>query len=241
MMHKTSTIVQKPNAEWNMSPKSFLGSQRGSGLSIIFLGFTVTLLILLIFLSIADYAVYSTKRNTISRGIDYAVCAAIQEIDCVESEEGLASGFDEVTGKTLVDDIVINEARADNTFFSTLQMNTGINSEAISSNTMIVTLSPRAEGMDYNIHNGQQRVEGSVSSTEQLEPVINNAVERFWDGADPKQDSQVIYINGNPKTNQFKKVPYYLVFIKDYQINGLLKRRTATFVGFAGAKIERRK
>lgn len=205
------------------------------------MGFTVILLILLVFISIADYALYSTKRNIISHGIDYAICAAIQEIDRTESVDGLASGFDEATGKMLVEDIVLNEARSDNAFFSTLQMNTGINRETISSNTLIITVSSKAEGMDYIIHKGQQRVEGSIASPEQLELVVNNAVGQFWDGVDPERDNQIIYVNGNLKTNQFKKVPYYLVFIKDYQINGLLKKRTATFIGFAGAKIERRK
>lgn len=241
MIHKTSTTVPKLNAGWNTSRKSFFGTQKGSGLTIIFMGFSIILLISLVFISIADYALYSIKRNIISHGIDYAVCAAIQEIDRTESEDGLASGFDETTGKMLVDDIVLNQARSDNAFFSTLQMNTGIDRETISSNTMIVTVSPEAEGIDYIIRKEQQRAEGSIASPEQLEPVINNAVEQFWNGADPEQDNNIIYVNGNLKTNQFKKAPYYLVFIKDYQINGLFKKRTATFVGFAGAKIERRK
>lgn len=241
MIRKTSITVQSPSAVWNTSHKFFIGSQKGSGLAVVFLGLSAILLILLVFLSIADYALYSTKRNIISDGIDYAVCAAIQEIDRTESEDGLASGFNETTGKMLVEGIVLNEASSDNAFFSTLQINTGISRKTISSNTMIVTVSPNAAGMDYIIRKGQQRLEGSVTSPDQLEPAINNAVKQFWGGTDPEQDNHIIYVNGNLKTNQFKKVPYYMVFVKDYQIDGLFKKRTATFVGLAGAKIERRK
>jgi hypothetical protein len=197
-------------------------------------------LILLVFLSIADYALYSAKRNAICHGIDYAVCAAIQEIDTAESEEGLATGYDEETGKTLVDGIVINERKSDNAFFSTLQSNTGVSPEAVRDKTLVVITSPNATGLDYKIHMGEQEIDGTLQSQEQLENVINSAVRQFWNGSQV-QDRQVIYVNGNPKTNGFKNVPYYMVFMKDLQINGLFKRRTATFVGFAGAKMERQK
>jgi hypothetical protein len=218
-----------------MSLNTFFNSQKGSGLSVIFIGLTVTLLVLMVFLSIADYALFSSKRNRICQGIDYAVCAAVQEVDGIESEEGLASGFDEATGKMLTDGIVLNEERADNAFFSTLQMNTGIYRKAISENTMIVTVTPEIEGIGYVIRKGQQREEGRMDSPEQLEPAVNNAVRQLWNGVDPEQDDNIVYVNGNLKTNQFKKAPYYLVFIKDYEIDGLMKKRTATFIGFAGA------
>lgn len=241
MTHKTSIYVQGPSAGWNMSLNQRLSNENGSGMTVVIIGFTGMLLVLLVFISIADYALYSTKRNMISRGIDYAVCAAIQEIDSVQSIDGLASGFDEITGKPLVNGIIINETRSENAFFSTLQANTGIIKESISGNTLIVTVSPTSEGLEYILRKGQQRLAGSVASPGELEPVINDAIEQFWDGTIPDQDNHIIYVNGNLKTNEFKKVPYYMVFIKDYQINGLFRKRTATFVGFAGAKIERRK
>ena len=241
MIHKTSITVQKPSAVWNTSHKLFLDSQKGSGLTVVFLGLSGILIVLLVFLSIADYALYSTKRNIISRGIDYAVCAAIQEIDRTESKDGPASGFDETMGKMLVDGIVLNEASSDNAFFSTMQMNFGIKRENISDHILIITVSPNTAGLNYIIRKGQQRLEGSVTSPDQLEPAINNVVRQFWEGTDLEQDGHIVNVNGNLKTNQFKKVPYYLVFIKDYQIDGLFKKRTAMFVGFAGAKIERRK
>lgn len=241
MTHKTSITVQGPSVGWNMYLNRLPHSQNGSGLTVVYLGLTGILLVLIVFISITDYALYSTKRNMISRGIDYAVCAAIQEVDSVQSTDGLAKGFDEATGKPLVNGIIINETRSDNAFFSTLQANTGIIKESINSNTLIVTISPTITGLEYIFRKGQQRLAGSVATPGELEPVINNAIDQFWDGTIPGQDSHIIYVNGNIKTNQFKKTPYYMVFIKDYQINGLLRKRTATFVGFAGAKIERRK
>jgi hypothetical protein len=222
-----------------MSLKQLPTNKKGSGLTMVFIGLSGMLLVLIIFISIADFALYSTKRNMISRGIDYAVCAAIQEIDSMESEDGLAKGFDETTGKLLVDGIVLNEARSDNAFFSTLQINTGIMREVLSDNMLIITISPNMTGLEYVLRKGQQKLEGSVTSPVQLEPIINNAIEQFWEDTSQEQDSHIIYVNGNLDTNQFKKVPYYMVFIKDYRINGLFRKRTATFVGFAGAKIER--
>lgn len=239
MIPKICTIVQELNAGWNLF-HSYLAKQKGSGLAVIYVGLTVTLLILLVFLSVADYALYSAKRNAICRGIDYAVCAAVQEIDMVESEDGLASGFDEMTGKALVNDIKINELKSDSAFFSTLKTNIGESWDMVRGQTLIITSSPNISGLDYFIRKGQQHFDGTVSSSEQLQTAINNAINQCWNNYEPLRDSQVIYVNGNPQTNPFKNVPYYMVFIKDFQINGLLKKRTATFVGFAGAKIDRR-
>ena len=202
---------------------------------------TIIVLILLVFVSIADYALYSIKRNTISKGIDYAVCAAIQEIDNTDNESGLATGYDETTGKLSVDNIILNEARADNAFYSTLQSNTGISRAAVESDVLLVLANPTDTALDYIIKKDVEREEGSVSSPDNLENVINTKINEYWDASGPSSDRQIIYVNGNLRTNQFKKVPYYIVFIKDYEIDGLFSKRTATFVGFAGAKIERKK
>lgn len=241
MIQKTCTIRLKPNAGWSLSNSYILKSNKGGGLAIMFLSITIIVLILLVFVNIADYALYSIKRNTISKGIDYAVCAAIQEIDNTESESGLATGYDETTGQLSVDNITLNEARADNAFFSTLQSNTGIIRAAVESNVLVVLANPTDMALDYIIKKDVERTEGSISSPYGLEALINNKINEYWDASDPSTDRQIIYINGNLKTNQFKKVPYYIVFIKDYEIDGLFRKRTATFVGFAGAKIERSK
>ena len=241
MTLKTCTIRPKHSAGLSISNSCFLKSNRGGGLAIMFISITIMVLILLVFVNIADYALYSIKRNTISKGIDYAVCAAIQEIDNTESESGLATGYDETTGKLSVDNIVINEARADSAFYSTLQSNTGITRAIVESSVLVVLANPTNTTLEYIIKKGTEREEGSVPSPASLETAINNKINEYWDAPAPSSDRQIIYVNGNVKTNQFKKVPYYIVFIKDYEIDGLFRKRAATFIGFAGAKIERRK
>lgn len=224
-----------------MLNRSNLKSIKGGGLAITFVSIAVILLVLLIFINAADYALYSHKRSNISKGIDYAVCAAIQEVDCLESESGLAAGYDETTGRVLITDIALNEARADNAFFSTFEANTGISGERIRESILITIVCPTDTGINYIIKKGTQRAEGSAESPQQLESIINNRINEYWNLSDPLSDRHIIFVNGNMNTNEFKAAPYYIVFMKDYQIDGLFRKRTATFVGFAGAKIERRK
>ena len=114
------------------------GNNSGGGFGILFLGLMIVTTSFVIFINIADYAMYSYKKCIISKGIDYAVSAAIQEIDLDTSREGLSYGFDPLTGKSSVDNIFLNENSADNAFFSTLQSNTGISRAGISGNLMIV-------------------------------------------------------------------------------------------------------
>lgn len=208
-------------------------------MKVIVMGISVILALVIVFASIADYALYSTRRNLIARGIDYAVCAAIQEIDMPASTEGLSEGFDPQTGKVLSDNIMLNESTADSAFFETLEANTGIKRSDIAMDTLIARICPSDTGINYIIWKDSQRIEGFATSPDKLEETINNAINVFWDISIPESDRHTIFVNGNPSTNEFKKVPYFLVFIKDHQINGLFRKRTATFVGFAGAKLER--
>ena len=240
MTVKTCISKLKHSAGLNLSNDSLLRKNNGGGMAIMLLSTTIIILILLVFVNIADYALYSIKRNTISKGIDYAVCAAIQEIDNTESKSGLATGYDETTGKLSVDNIILNEVSADNAFYSTLQSNTGIDRDTVQNNVLTVIANPTDTVLEYIIKTGMDRTEGNVSSPVSLESVINNKINEYWNTSDPFNDNQIIYVNGNLKTNQFKKVPYYIVFIKNYEIDGLFRKRTATFVGFSGAKIERK-
>ena len=209
-------------------------------LKVIIMGIAVILTLIFVFTSIADYALYSTKRNLIAHGIDYAVCAAIQEIDMSASNEGLSKGFDPQTGKLLSDNIKLNEPTAGNAFFGTLESNTGIKRNDISKDTLIAYINPSSTGINYVLKKDSQRIEGFAVSPDKLETAINNTINILWDTNIPESDKHTIYVNGNPSTNEFKKVPYLLVFIKNHQINGLFRKRTATFIGFAGAKLERR-
>ena len=208
---------------------------------VIFTGISVMLVLILVFVNIADYALYSSKRNLIARGIDHSVCAAIQEMDLSLSKIGLSEGFDPETGRILVNDIRLDEETAENAFFSTLTANAGLSRNDVGSNTLIAYVWPTAAGISYLIKKGSARHEGFVSSPDKLEEAINNAISILWDTNNSQSDSHLIYVNGNPSTNEFKRTPYFLVFVKDYQIDGLFRKRTATFVGFAGAKLERRR
>lgn len=208
-------------------------------MKVVLIGISVTLVLILVFVNIADYALYSNKRNLIARGIDHSVCSAIQEVDLNLSRIGLSEGFDPETGRILINDIHLNEESAENAFFETLKANTGVERNNIESNTLIVYVWPSTGGINYLIKKESERQEGFVSSPDRLEVAINNSIGLLWDTNNTDTDSHVIYVNDNPATNRFKEVPYFLVFIKNYEIDGLFRRRTATFVGFAGAKISR--
>ena len=209
-------------------------------MKVVLTGISILLILAMVFINIVDYALYSTKRNLIARGIDYSVCAAIQEIDIPSSRTGLAEGYDPDTGKILVNDIRLNEQYAENAFFGTLTENVGVKRNEIEANTLMVYVWPSSSGINYLIKKENKKYEGFVSSPDKLEEAINNAIGVLWNTSDTESDKHIIYVNGNPSTNEFKKVPYFLVFIKNHQINGLFRKRTATFVGFAGAKLERR-
>lgn len=208
-------------------------------MKVLLIGISVILVLILVFVNIADYALYSNKRNLIARGIDHSVCAAIQEIDIPSSKTGLSEGYDPETGKILVNDIRLNEETAENAFFSTLQANAGVEKDDIKSNTLVVYVWPSTSGINYLIKKESEKYEGFVSSPDRLEAAINNAIGTLWDANNSEIDRRLIYVNGNPSTNEFRRIPHFLVFIKDYQVDGLFRKRAATFVGFAGAKISR--
>ena len=54
-----------------------------------------------------------------------------------------------------------------------------------------------------------------------------------------EKDGHTVYVNGNIRTNEFIKRPYYMVFIRNYPINGLFSKKTATFICFKGGKVDR--
>lgn len=236
-------IRQKSSAGLKSIIRQLFESNKGSALGSTLLGLTVTIIILYMFLNIADHALYSYKRVMIAKGIDYAVGAAIQEIDVAASAEGLAGTFDEETGMLTMDNIVLNEVIADNAFYSTLKSNTGIERNIISDKVMIVIVNPYKDdtgtGVRYIIKKGSARATGSITDPSGLEEVINNYINTWWPTSDPLSDKHIIYVNSNSKANEFERKPYYLVFVKDYEIDGLYKNRKATFVGFKGAGIDR--
>ena len=214
-------------------------SNKGSGLSTILLSLSGIVIVVLILFNISDYSLYSYRKSSISKAIDYSVSAAIQETDINSSRVGLANGFDDTTGNINTDNIFINESVADNAFYNTFQNNCGISQATISPYIMIIIVNPTSSGLNYIIKSLSQRSIGSVLNPSALETVINTNINNFYGISGP--DSNLIYVNGNPKTCQFDKKPYYMVFIKNFEIDGLFKKRNSTFISFKGANIERKK
>ncbi len=212
-------------------------SNKGGAFGVMFFGLAVILALGLILLTIADYSLYSYKKKAIASAIDFSVSAAVQENNVELSRKGYAAGIDESTGKLSTNDIIIDETTSKTAFFSTLEANAGIKVSNVISNTMIIIVNPTSISMNYIISNDTKNISGSTSEPDELQSIINTSSIQFWDSALP--DNELIYVNGNPKTNEFKKKPYYMVFIKNFQIDGLFKKRLATFISFKGANIER--
>lgn len=216
---------------------------RGGGFAVMFLCLAVMVAVFFSFLQIADYALFTYKRNLIAKAMDYSVAAAVQEIDRAASRDGLGEGFDEMTGAPLVDHIVLEEEGAQNAFYSTLQANCGLSRAQVQDNTLTVMTNTIQGNVNYHILAGKpespNRLDrmGSLAEPRELETVINLAVNDYWGPGDT--DRNVLYVNENPKTNQFRERPYYMAFIRNLTIHGLLKTRQASFAAFKGAKIER--
>lgn len=236
-------MPQKRSAGWNTMSRSnrraVLKDCRGGAFGILLLGIVLSMAAILILVNSIDFALYSYKRNLISKAIDYGVSAAVQEIDAVKSEDGLSESFDE-QGKILLDHIYIHEGRADNAFFNTFENNTGIGRLQIQSHILLTIANPTDTGLTCKIKWGTLVYEEILRTPAELEGVVNSRINEFWNPVDIEADKHLVYVNGNPKTNSFGKKPYYLVFIKEYPIQGLFRRRTATFVSFKGAKVDRR-
>lgn len=220
------------------SSKETARGSKGGGMSIFLFSMAVVCLVLLVLLNVADYMLYSAKRNIIARAVDYSVCSAIQEIDVARSREGLSLGYDENTGIPSVASIFLNEEHADNAFFCTFRANAGIDETSIRPYVTRVIVYPLEDSLECRFKKGSREAVQRVDDEELLEGIINSRIMEWQD--DDSVDSHIIYVNGNPYTQEFKRRPYYMVVIKDYEIDGLFKRRSATFVGFAGARIERR-
>jgi hypothetical protein len=221
-----------------------VNGRKGGGFAVMFLCLAVMAAVFFSFLQIADYALFTYKRNGIAKAMDYSVAAAIQEIDAAASREGLGEGYDEATGAASTDRILLNVQGAQNAFFSTLQANCGIERPEVQDSTLTVMTSTADSIIEYHIMAGKpgspERLDrtGSLSEPRDLEAAINLAVYDYW--GTNAQDRNILYVNGNPRTNEFRDRPYYMAFIKDYEIHGLLKTRHASFAAFKGAKIERK-
>lgn len=202
-----------------------------------FLGLAAIILVFVVFLNIADYSVYTYKRNTISKAIDYAVTAAVQDIDPTESRGGLSEGFDTITGRKLTDDIEIDIDRAEQTFLSVFNSNCSQSQGKIASNLLLCATSVHDNKMGYKIKTSPEGVmDGVVNTPSLIEDRINEAIGSRWRAS---EDSGRIFVNGNPKTNMIENGTYLFAFVKDIRVTGIFTERKLALTGFAGAKLDR--
>jgi hypothetical protein len=209
-----------------------ISGNRG-GISIVYLGM-LTIVIMMIFLTtIMDFCIYVQKRSFIKKSIDLAVCGAVQEINIPEST-GLQKEFIE-GGKVNLIDIVIDDEKALKVYYNMIKATLNIQKNKLENNTLCIVVNPKENNLHYVMYKGINRSEGYVSNPFELEALINNNFDFVSDSV----DSQKIYINGNKKTNEFAKNPYFMVFIKDLEIDGLFKKRSATLISFQAARLIR--
>lgn len=229
-MNRIFTLLQKPSAEL----KKIINSSDGGALSVLMTGLTGLIVLVIVFLSIIDLSVYSYKKRLIASAIDYAVSAAVQEIDVERSKTGLSRAFFN-DGQVNMTGIFLDEGKADKAFSSTIMKNVGIDIEGINGKMIRVIASPVGDGAYYSIKDKNSLVTGNSESMEKIEDILNARMESLGHG----EDSHTVYVNGNSATNSFEKRPYYMVFIRDYQIDGLFSNRKATFICFKSARVYR--
>lgn len=223
-------LLQRLNAELKRITKN----NYGGAMSVIIMGLTGFFIVTLVFIFVADLSVYSYKKRVIGSAIDYAVCAAVQEIDTEKSKAGLARAFSS-DGKVSMTGVYFNEAMADKAFKSTVTGNISIDIGSMEDKTVRIMVTPESDSVYYSIKYRNGTETGHAANMEQIESILNDRMGALGIGV----DTEKVYINGNAASNPFEKRPYYMVFIRNYQIDGLISHRKATFICFKAAKIYR--
>lgn len=215
----------------------YLRNEAGGGFSVVLIGLAAIFLAFITLINIADYSILTYKRNSISKAMDYAINAAVQEININESKAGLAGGFSEITGSRSIDGVKIDIDRAQKTFLTVFNKNCNLNDFSIENNLLLCTTHSINKKLEYIIKCKDKKIdEGELEDSEFLENRINEAINQYWSNSD---DGSLIYINGNEKTNIIKNGTYLFAFIKNIKIKGLYSQRITSLSSFAGAKIER--
>ncbi|HEY5586471.1 MAG TPA: hypothetical protein VIK78_18515 [Ruminiclostridium sp.] len=213
-------------------------SERGGGFGTIFLGLAAILLAFVVFINIADYSIFTYKRNAISKAMDYAVTAAAQQINKTQSIVGVANAFDEDTGEKLLEGVEIDIDMANRTFLTMFYENYKPDDLSIANNLLICATSTMDGKLRYSIKaDTEQKLDGVLDNPVLIEERINQAMDQLW--PDTEDNSQV-YIIGNPKTNMIENGTYLFAYIKDIKITGLYLQRQISLSSFAGAKLERK-
>jgi Flp pilus assembly protein TadG len=214
----------------------FIKNEAGSGMGTLFTGLAVILMISAIFLNLADYSIYTYKRNEISKALDYAVTAASQQIDTSRSIDGISNGFSDATGTKLLDNVQINIDEAAKTFLTVFYNNFKVSDFNINNNLLLCTTVSDNGKLKFTIKvENRPLVQGELNDSLQLEGKINKVLLECW----PDSGAGEIYVDGNPKTNNFEKGTYILAVLKDLEVKGLFSDRKISLTSFAGAKLIR--
>lgn len=212
-------------------------NERGSGLGTIFIGVSCLLLVLLVLINIADYSVYTFKRNNISKAMDYAVTAAVQQLSHVDNEDSLADGFSEMTGAKSTENIKIDMDSSQTAFISVLKENVNLVGLNLDDNLLICSTYTNGDNLNYCIKTNRGILyQGMVDSPTLIEDKINEAIELYWPDS---EDNSKVHINQNPKTNMLQKGTYLFAFIKEIKVSGIHTQRSISLSSLAGAKVER--
>ena len=224
------------NKEVTLMLKSLLLDEFGGGLGILFIGISIIVLVLIIFLNVADYSIYTYKRNEITKAMDYAVTAAVQQLKTSESLVGLSAGFSDDSGKKLLENVEINIDKASITFTDILSRNNNIPVFYVNDKLLLCSTYSEKGRVKYTIKvTGRPLEHGETGGPQDMEAIINDALEAFW----PDSHKTSIHVNGNPYTNMFEKGTYLFAVLKDVEITGIFSKRKISLSSFAGAKPER--
>ncbi len=211
-------------------------NEYGGGLGVLFTGLSIILAALIVFVNVADYSIYTCKRNTLVKAMDYAVTSAVQEINVSTGIEGISDGFSETSGKTQLNKVEIDIDKAGIVFGKVFSANSGLAGLDIHDKLLLCTTSVENNRLKYCISvNDKPMVRGWVSEPSELENQINDALKAYW----TEENTAELYINANPATNQLEKGTYLFAVANNIEISGLISKRKVSLSSFAGAKIER--
>jgi hypothetical protein len=169
--------------------------------------------------------------------MDYAVTAAVQQINKNESKVGLANGFTEETGEKLLEGVEIDIDMAIRTFRTVFYANYKVDNLYIDNNLLVCATSTRNERLRYTMKaDSKPIIKGDLENPTLIEENINQAINQYWPCI---ENNSQVYINGNPKTNMIENGTYILAFLNDIKITGLYSQRNISLSSFAGARLER--
>lgn len=214
--------------------------KRDGFVSIVVLLLASVIILMLMLINILNYSVFSYSTMLVGRALDYAVCAAVQEIDIPLSMQGISDAFDESSGMLRTGNMFFDNTKAEKVFYRVLKDNSGLEQEGLEQSLTLVSTCPMIDiygelAIKYFIKRENSIVEGVLYNVDELESTINDEL-RY--GSIDK--ARLISVNGNPKTNEFSIRPYYIAIVKDFEVKGVISPQKVTYVAFRAGRINRR-